>query len=124
VADEPKLEKDPALEALEQRVLEQWDDDARHARLVSYAQQSRCLGELAGFYKQASMVEGSPYRLNGAQIEDARKRLGGVAMLAMMDLDAAKTTETTSPALQAVRVVAALFLFVTVGLLLYMLTKR
>jgi hypothetical protein len=115
---------DPTLEALWKRVVENWDDDGQHGKLVSYAQQNKLLGEAAALYKEAATVEGSPYRLSVAQGEDAKKRLAGIAMLAVMDLDASKTDPTVSRGMKIIRVVAASILVLCVGLLFWALTRR
>ena len=106
-----------------ERVLEDWNDDERHGKLVGYAQASGLLGEAAGLYKQAMGGPGSPYRLNEAQAADAQRRLGGIAALAIMDLEVRKTDRGPSSAMRALRIVAALILVVTVGLLAWALSR-
>jgi hypothetical protein len=116
---------DATLEALWKRVVEEWDDDERHAKLVTFAQQHGMLGDIAGLYKKASGAdEASPYRLNGEQTADAKKRLGGVVLLATMDLDASKSDTATPAALKVLRVVSMLILAASVILLVWALTRR
>lgn len=114
---------DATLEALWQRVVEDWDDDLRHGKLVSYAQQNRLLGDAATLYKQAC-GDGAAYRLSGTQADDAKKRLAGIVMLATMDLESSKTAPGVSSGLKALRIVAAIILVSTVLLLAWALTRR
>lgn len=116
---------DATLEALWKRVVEDWNDDERHAKLVTFAQQNKLLGDVAGLYKKAAGLEdGSPYRLDLEQTADAKKRLGGIVMLATMDLDASKTDSATPGVLKALRIIAALILATSVVLLAWALTRR
>jgi len=115
---------DPTLRALWDRVLEDWDDDARHGKLVGYAQQNSLLGDAAGLYRQASMEDGSPYRLSGAHIADAKKRLGGIAMLAVMDLDSAKAEPPSMKGVWVLRIIAGAILIIFVSLFGWALTRH
>jgi hypothetical protein len=44
-------DKDPLLEALWQKTLEEWDDDKRHAACLEHALREKKLPDLAGRYK-------------------------------------------------------------------------
>jgi hypothetical protein len=111
---------DPTLEALWGQVVESWDDDGRHGAFLSYAQQTKQLGQAAGLYK--SMIsEDSPYRISANQLVDAQKRLAGVSMLAVMDLDNNKTDSTSSQAMWIVRLVGVTVVFCLFGALLWLL---
>jgi hypothetical protein len=114
---------DPTLAACWERILEDWSDDERHGKFVGYAQANGLLGEAAGFYRQAMGGPASPYRLNEAQAVDAKKRLGGIAALAIMDLDVTKTERAQPGGIWAIRAAALLILIAAVGLLVWALTR-
>lgn len=114
---------DPILEGHWKSVLDAWDDDALHGKLVSYAQQTDKLGEAAALYKQAANVAGTPYRLSATQVADAKKRLNGITMLAVMHLEASKTEAGPPSGLRWVKAVAALLVVVTAFLVAFLLGK-
>lgn len=117
------MDLDPTLQALWTQVLDAWDDDARHGKLVSYAQQTDQLGAAAALYKKAAQPEGSPYRLDPQQVADAKKRMNGITMLAVMHLEAAKTEKGAPSGLKWVRGLAALLFVGTVVLVVLLLQK-
>ncbi len=111
---------DPTLEALWLSVVEEWGDDERHGKLLAYAQQTRQLGDVAGLYRRVN-EDGSPYRVSADHLIDAKKRLAGVAMLAVMDLDSTKSDATDVRGQHIVRIigfVVVLGLFAALGWLL------
>lgn len=114
---------DPTLESLWKQVVDAWEDDALHGKLVSYAQQSDRLGEAAALYKRAATAEGSPYRLSATQVADAKKRLNGITMLAVMHLEASKTESGPPSSLRWVKAAAALLLVVAAFLTAFLLGK-
>ncbi|MFO0617349.1 MAG: hypothetical protein U0414_32435 [Polyangiaceae bacterium] len=114
---------DPTLEGLWKKVLEDWDDDALHGKLISYAQTSDQLGQAAGLYKSVANAEDSPYRLSPTQVLDAKKRMNGIAMLAVMHLEAAKTEAGPPKGLFWVRVAAAILVVATAVLVVVILQK-
>ncbi len=113
---------DPTLEALWKQVVDAWDDDALHGKLISYAQTADRLGEAAALYKSVAHTEDSPYRLSPAQIQDAKKRLNGITMLAVMHLEAGKTEKGPPKGLFWVRAVAAV-LFVATAVLVVLIMR-
>lgn len=114
---------DPILEGHWKNVLDAWDDDALHGKFVSYAQQSGSLGEAAALYKKAAIVEGTPYRLSATQVADAKKRLNGISMLAVMHLEASKSDAGPPSSLRWVKAAAALLLVVAAFLTAFLLGK-
>lgn len=56
--------QDPVLEELWKRVLENWDDERRHAALLEHAARTQALAEIAGRYR---LVVGDPARADVAQ---------------------------------------------------------
>lgn len=102
-----------ALDALWQRVLEDWDNASAHEALVQLAYDTEQLGRVAGFYK--SQIE------DEARGEIARKKLGAVAMLAMQLMESSKT-EPAKKAPRWLLVAAAAVCALGVGVLLYALS--
>lgn len=117
------MDRDPTLQALWTQVLDAWDDDALHGKLVGYAQQTDQLGDAAALYKQAAQPEGSPYRLDPEQVADAKKRMNGITMLAVMHLEAGKSEKGSPSGLKWVRGVAAALFVGTVVLIVLLLQK-
>lgn len=115
--------EDPILEGLWKNVLDAWDDDAVHGKLVGYAQENRRLGEAAALYRRAAEAEGAPYRLNPTQVADAKKRMNGIVMLAVMDLEAAKTEKGAPKGLLWIRVFAVVLFVGAVILLVFLFQK-
>jgi hypothetical protein len=114
---------DPILEAMWKQVLDDWDDDARHAKLVGFGQEHSRLGEVASLYKTAAHPDGSPYRLSSVQIDDAKKRLNGITMLAVMTLEAGKSEPGKPKGVTAIRLLAALLLVAAIASAAYLLQK-
>jgi hypothetical protein len=82
---------DPVGEALWAKVLEDWEDDARHAAFIAHCQMSQGLGLAAARYRV--VVEGGDgYRALANRGEDAKKRLAGVTTLALMVMQSTATT--------------------------------
>ena len=101
---------DPELETHWQRVLDEWDDDKVHGAFLSYCQATRSLGEAARRYRGLA-DPASPFRDRAERMEAARKRLGAVATLAVLDMQSSKT-EVSQPrwiwALRAAAIVIAI----------------
>lgn len=114
---------DPTLEALWAQVVDDWDDDERHGKLLAYAQQTKQLGEAAALYRRVTQPD-SPYRVSENQILDAKKRLLGVATLAVMDLDAQRSEPVNRKHQWAVRVAAAIVMFAMLGAAGYLLLRH
>lgn len=82
---------DPVGEALWSKVLEQWDDDARHAAFIAHCRLHRDLGAAAKRYR--AIAEGDEaYRSQAERAVDAKKRLNGITSLALIELQASATT--------------------------------
>jgi hypothetical protein len=103
---------DAALEALWKNVVDRWDGDAAHAAFLEHCQRAGQLAEAAARYRG----------MTGDHVRgpSARKRLQGVATLAVLSLEASRTParETSRKASQLVLVV--LFLAAAVALAAYM----
>lgn len=82
---------DPVGEALWAKVLEQWDDDARHAAFIAHCRIQRDLGAAAKRYR--AIAEGDEaYRSQADRAVEAKKRLAGITTLALLELQASATT--------------------------------
>jgi hypothetical protein len=115
---------DPTLEGLWKQVLDAWDDDVLHGKLISYAQTADCLGQAAALYKSVAHTADSPYRLSPAQVQDAKKRLNGITMLAVMTLEAGKSEPGPPKGLFWVRAIAAVLFIATAILVVLILQKQ
>jgi len=73
--------QDPVLEELWKRVLENWDDDRRHAALLEHAARTQTLPELAGRYR---MLGSDPARADVAQKKIAAIMMAATEMLMSM----------------------------------------
>ncbi len=103
---------DPALEALWKNVLDNWDDDKAHGAFLEHCQRSDQLVEAAVRYRG---MQGD--RERGAVAE---KRLSGVAMLAMAQLEASRTPPGEPRSRWVITTVALVLLLVALMLLLYL----
>ena len=108
------------FEALWKKVLSDFEGDA-HGKFVHHAQRANLLPEAAKRYRlfkeqvadDESLDEGD----RRAKLETIDKRLGGIAILAMAQLDASKTDPTPSKAARFFTfVIAAFLLAVIIGL--------
>jgi hypothetical protein len=77
------------LDALWERVLTVWEEDRTHAAFLEQARAAKALAEAASRYRQEA--ERADKAGETTRAESARKRLGGVATLAMLELDASHT---------------------------------
>ena len=107
---------DPALEALWKRVLDAWDDDARHAAFLDYCQRSDRLVDAAVRYRG---MAGDRDRA-----QTAEKKLKAVALLAMTRLEVARHAERRSPSRAGSYTLIGLFVVATLGLLAYLGLSR
>jgi len=73
------------LETAWSAVLEDWDDPARHADFVARCQLASKLGFAATKYRAVS-GQNEAYRSLATRSEDARKRLGAITSLALIQL--------------------------------------
>ncbi len=115
--------EDPTFDALWQQVVDDWDDDARHGKFLAYAQASGALGRAASRYKSVTTTD-SPYRISDKHLEDARKRLAGVAMLAVMNLDAGRSEPVNPKHQWGVRIFAIVVVLALFGALAYLYLQR
>ena len=108
------------FEALWKKVLSDFEGEA-HGKFVQHAQRANLLPEAAKRYRlfkeQLEADESLGEDERKARLEAVDKRLGGIAMLAMAQLDARKSEPKPSKAARAVTfVVAAMMLLAIVGL--------
>ncbi|MBK6517933.1 MAG: hypothetical protein IPM79_23610 [Polyangiaceae bacterium] len=101
-----------SADALWAQVLEGWADDKRHKAFLSYCVEMGLLEEAARRYRQvadeAQSTEG--YRAQSERADDARQRLGAVAMLAVATLEQQRTAPDISRAMTLFKLFAGLFL--------------
>lgn len=85
---------DPVAEGLWARVLEAWDDDTRHAAFLAHCRMQGNLGTAARRYRAIAEDEegGGAYRTSPERAADAKKRLGSITTLALLELQATATT--------------------------------
>jgi hypothetical protein len=81
-------EKDPIFDALWQKTLDAWDDDARHAAVLEHALREKTLPELAGRYRA---LRDDPERA-----EMAQKRIDAILTAATQMLFTMKTPKPTA----------------------------
>ena len=103
---------DPALEALWKHVLDHWDEDKAHGAFLEYCQKQGQLGEAAARYRG---MTGDRDRA-----EVAKKRLNGVAILAMATLEASRTPEPHVKRQMGSLVLVVFFAAATLALLAYL----
>ena len=105
-------ERDPGLEALWKKVLENWNDDAAHRAFIDYCQAQDRLVEAAVRYRG---MKGDHER--GASAE---KRLGAITVLAMTKLESLRSPDRRSHNRSVAYVLIAVFMAATIGLLAYL----
>lgn len=113
---------DPHLDELWQRVLETWSEDAAHGAFLEHARVTKQLGEAAARYRE--QVKNAAGSDDATRAETAQKRLGAIAILAMADLEAARTPRDWAMFQSGVRWVAALIMFAFVVYLLVKFVAR
>jgi len=109
------------FEALWKKVLEDFEGGDAHGKFVQHAQRADLLPDAAKRYRlfkaQVTEDDGLDDDDKAAKLELIDKRLGGIAMLAMAQLDANKTEPKPSKAARFFTVlVAALMLAAIIGL--------
>ena len=105
-------DRDPVLEALWKKVLENWNDDAAHRAFIDYCQTQDRLVEAAVRYRG---MKGDHER--GASAE---KRLGAITVLAMTKLEALRSPDRRGRNRSLAYVLIAVFIAATIGLLAYL----
>jgi hypothetical protein len=78
---------DADLEALWQHVLARWDQDPPHTAFLEACRVRGALADAARRYREVVDDAAS----SEARITEARKRLGAIAIIAVAELDAART---------------------------------
>lgn len=78
--------KDPILEALWAKALTDWDQPSVHEAFIKHCVESEQLGEAAGRYKSKVHPDGPDH--DDAEQAIARKRLGGIATVALARVQA------------------------------------
>ena len=112
-----------SVDVLWSHVLEAWSDDKRHEAFLALCVETGRLADAAKRYR--AIAEAPDGGDDGdARREDAKRRLGGIAILAMSSLDASKTAPDTGRIMFGVRVFAALFLLVALASLAFVLASR
>lgn len=107
---------DPALEALWKNVLDHWDEDRAHGAFLEHCQRGGQLAEAAARYRG---MTGD--RERG---ETAKKRLNGVAVLAVATLEASRTPEPHVKRQAGALVLVVFFVAATLALLAYLSLGR
>jgi hypothetical protein len=87
---------DPTLEALWQKVLGAWHDDAAHAIFLASCRQSGQLGYAAECYREEARRK-TVYREDGQRSDLAEQKLRTITALAMLDLIANRTQRASTP---------------------------
>jgi hypothetical protein len=111
---------DPVAEGLWARVLEAWDDDARHAAFIAHCRIQGDLGTAARRYRAiADDVEGgAAYRTSPERAAEAKKRLGSITTMALLEMQATATTpEDTQRPKRWLAVAAVAFFTVSAAVL-------
>jgi hypothetical protein len=103
---------DVALEALWKNVTDRWETDAAHAAFLDHCQRTGQLAEAAARYRG---MTGD--RVRGPSAE---KRLQGVATLAILALEAERTTPRESSRRGSQLALVVVFLAATLALSLYL----
>jgi hypothetical protein len=107
---------DSALEALWKNVLDHWDEDRAHGAFLELCQKTGKLAEAAARYR--GMVGD---RERG---ESARKRLQGVAVLAIATLEASRTPERSEKRQTGALVLVVFFVAASGAVLAYLSVGR
>jgi hypothetical protein len=110
------VQRDPVLEALWKRVTDDWDSEDAHHKFLEYCRAREQLVEAAVRYRGMAG--------DHARAELAEKKLKGVALLAMTQLEASRTLAPTARNQRGSYLLIAMFLLATVGLLAYLSATR
>lgn len=109
-------EPDQALDALWERVLEAFDDEARHAAFLEYCQRADRLLDAATRYRQASS--------DSAHAAAAQTHLKRVAAIAMSKLERPASADARRTGRVRSSAVLALVAMAIIGLLAYLASGR
>ena len=102
---------DASLEALWKNALDHWDDDRAHAAFLDHCQRTGQLAEAAARYRGMTG--------DRSRGPSAEKRLHGVATLALLALEASRTTPRESRRNASALVLAVLFMAGALALTVY-----
>jgi hypothetical protein len=105
------MRADAQLEALWKRVLDDWDSDASHALFLEHCQRTEQLAEAAARY-----LGMTGDRVRGPS---AQKRLQAVATLAVLALEASRTSPRVVTRNASHWALIVLFVAATLGILIY-----
>lgn len=109
-------QRDPVLEALWKRVTDDWASEDAHHKFLEYCRAREQLVEAAVRYRGMAG--------DHARAELAERKLKGVALLALAQLEASRTVAPAARASRGNYLLIAAFLLATVGLLAYLSATR
>lgn len=104
--------RDAALEALWKNTLDRWDDERAHSAFLEHCQRTHQLDEAAVRYRGMSA--------DRTRSEIAKKRLEGIALLALAQLEMLRGERPREPGRALSYILIALFTAATLLVLLYM----
>lgn len=113
---------DPVLEGLWTKTVQSWSEDDRHKAFLAYCRESNQLDEAARRYRQ--VVEGADEAIESSEevVTDAKKRLAGVAIIAVATLQADRTEPGAVAMHRKVRFAGYFVFILLMGLLAYALS--
>ncbi len=113
---------DPVIEALWAKVLHAWNEDDRHKAFLAYCREANVLDEAARRYR--GVVDGSERGIEATPevVEEAKKRLSAVAVVAVATLQADRTEPGAPGMHRTVRFVGYLVFVLIMALLAYALS--
>jgi hypothetical protein len=107
---------DPVLDALWKKVLDEWEDDKRHAAFIEHCRAVGGLAEAAARYRgMAGDRERGP---------EAEKRLKSILAVALVELEALRTPAPERSSRTRSIVLTLLFMAATLGILAYLGATR
>jgi hypothetical protein len=115
-------EADPVLEALWAKALSSWSEEERHKAFIAYCREMNVLDKAAQRYR--AVVDGTESNLESTPeiVEEAKKRLAGVAVIAVATLQADRTEPGAQSMHRKVRFVGYIVFILLMGLLAYALS--
>lgn len=111
---------DDALDALWTQVLARWDEASMHALFVEQCRGTGKLGYAARRYRDVATPGGTAYREDTARIEEAKKRLGTITTLAILDLEANRTPPVQQKVRSGLLATALVFLATVTAVIFYL----
>lgn len=101
-------ELDPTTAGLWSKVLESWEDDKRHEAFLVYCRESGRLDLAARCYRTIADGQGEGVYRSSEKVEEAKKRLGAIAAMAILVLESNRDPEATARAKRRLGFVAVL----------------